>query len=173
MLAGSRFNLQPVCLYIRAVILTKTFSRTLFMSRIIFTVILSLFFFAASAQHSRFTTRDSLNAFCDQVMKTLSEKKFSAGIQLFRQRSVLDTSTINSIDKTLVDQMSGLQPYYGNLVEYEYVEDKAIKNSVVRRRYLLKFEFYFLTVDFMLYNNNRTGWTVSNFNYYDNPKELY
>ncbi|MEO7763361.1 MAG: hypothetical protein ABIR78_03315, partial [Ferruginibacter sp.] len=82
------------------------------------------------------------------------------------------TTTINSIDKNLVEQMANLQPYYKKIVEYEYIEEKAIKNSVVRRRYLLKFENYFLTVDFVLYNN-RSGWTVSNFNYYDNPKELF
>lgn len=142
------------------------------MSRLFFTLILSLIFVGSKAQSSRFTTRDSLNAFCDNVMKSLSEGKFSPAIQLFRQRSVLDTTTINTIDRTLVDQMSGLQPYYGKLVGYEYLEDRAIKNAVVRRRYLLKFENYFLTVDFTLYNN-QTGWTLSNFNYYDNPKELF
>lgn len=110
--------------------------------------------------------------FCDKVMQTLINGKYSEGIQLFRQKSVLDTSTINSIDKNLVEQMANLQPYYKKIVGYEFIEERPIKNSVVRRRYLLKFENYFLTVDFILYNNT-TGWTVSNFNYYDNPKELY
>jgi hypothetical protein len=105
-------------------------------------------------------------------MQTLTERKFSEGIQMFRKRSVLDTVTIKSIDRNLVEQMTNLEPYYKKVVGYEFVGETAIKNTVVRRRYLLKFENYFLTVDFVLYNNN-SGWTVSNFNYYDNPKELF
>ena len=133
---------------------------------------LSLIMSLSYGQAKLFTTRDSLNMFCDKVMQTLINGKYSEGIQLFRQKSVLDTSTINSIDKNLNEQMANLQPYYKKIVGYEFIEERPIKNSVVRRRYLLKFENYFLTVDFILYNNT-TGWTVSNFNYYDNPKELF
>ena len=142
------------------------------MRKIIFTMFLSLIMSLSYGQAKLFTTRDSLNIFCDKVMQTLINGKYSEGIQLFRQKSVLDTSTINSIDKNLNEQMANLQPYYKKIVGYEFIEERPIKNSVVRRRYLLKFENYFLTVDFILYNNT-TGWTVSNFNYYDNPKELY
>jgi hypothetical protein len=142
------------------------------MSKMIFTVFLSLIISISYGQAKLFTTRDSLNMFCDKVMQTLINGKYSEGIQLFRQKSVLDTSTINSIDKNLIEQMANLQPYYKKIVGYEFIEERPIKNSVVRRRYLLKFENYFLTFDFILYNNT-TGWTVSNFNYYDNPKELF
>lgn len=144
----------------------------MYMSKLFCTALFSLFVFFSQAQAALFTSKSSLNAFCDKVMQTFTERKFSEAIQMFRKRSVLDTTTINSIDKNLVEQMANLQPYYKKIVEYEYIEEKAIKNSVVRRRYLLKFENYFLTVDFVLYNN-RSGWTVSNFNYYDNPKELF
>ena len=142
------------------------------MNKLFCTVFFSLFVFFCQAQSSLFTTKDSLNAFCDKVMQALAERKFSEGIQMFRKRSVIDTITIKSIDRNLVEQMTNLEPYYKKIVGYEFVEDRAIKNSVVQRRYLLKFENYFLTVDFVLYNNN-SGWTVSNFNYYDNPKELF
>lgn len=143
------------------------------MAKLICTIFLSLLYFFSYAQAKQFTSRDSLNMFCDKVMQTLTNGKYSDAIQLFRQNSVLDTTTINSIDKNLVEQMAALQPFYKKLVEYEFIEETTVKNSVVKRRYLLKFENYFLTVDFILYNNNRNGWTVSNFNYYDNPKELF
>ena len=142
------------------------------MSKMIFTIFLSMIISFSYGQAKLFTTRDSLNMFCDKVMQTLMERKFSEAIQLFRQKSIMDTTTINTIDKTLTEQMTNLQPYYKKLVEYELIDEVTIKNSVVKRRYLLKFENYFLTFNFVLYNN-RTGWTVSNFNYYDNPNELF
>mgnify|MGYP003406546593 CR=1 FL=1 len=61
---------------------------------------------------------------------------------------------------------------YGKIVGYELIEEKTLKNALARRKYILKFEFYFLTFDFILYNNN-TGWTVSNFYYKDETKELF
>ena len=119
-----------------------------------------------------FTSRDSLNMYCDKIMHSFGDGKFSEGMQLFKQNSVMDIVTINNLDKTINEQMANILPVYKRIVGYELVEEKAIKNALVRRRYLLKFENYFLTFDFILYNNG-TGWTVSNFNYKDEPKELF
>lgn len=141
------------------------------MKKIIGTVMLSLAFIVSSGQ-SRYTTRDSLNAFCDKVMQTLVLGKYSEAIQSFNKKSVMDASVIDNIDKTLVDQMPGILPYYGKIVGYELIEEKELKNALARRKYILKFENYFLTFDFVLYNNN-TGWTVSNFYYKDETKELF
>lgn len=141
------------------------------MIKFICTAILSLTFFVASAQ-SKFTTKDSLNSFCDKVMQTIVDGKFSEAIQMFTQKSVMDGSVINNIDKTLNDQMPNILPYYGKIMGYELMEEKAYKNALARRKYILKFEYYFLTFDFILYNNN-TGWTVSNFYYKDETKELF
>jgi hypothetical protein len=105
-------------------------------------------------------------------MQTLVDGKYSNAVQLFRQKSVMDTTTLNGIDKTLNEQMTGILPYYKKIIGYELIEEKVLKNTISRRRYLLKFENYFLTFDFVLYNNN-TGWTVSNFNYKDETKDLF
>ncbi len=141
------------------------------MIRLICTALLSLTFFVSSGQ-SKFTTRDSINMFCDRLMQTLADGKYSEAIQLFTQKSVMDASVIDNVDKTLNEQMPGILPYYGKIVGYEMIEEKVLKNALARRKYILKFEFYFLTFDFILYNNNK-GWTVSNFYYKDETKELF
>jgi len=141
------------------------------MIKLICTAILSLAFFMSSAQ-SKFTTRDSLNSFCDKVMQTIADGKYSQAIQMFTQKSVMDGSVINNIDKTLNDQMPNILPYYGKIMGYDLIEEKSLKNALARRKYILKFEYYFLTFDFVLYNNN-TGWTISNFYYKDETKELF
>ena len=142
------------------------------MRKLIFVFILSIFFSISYGQSKMYTTRDSINMFCDKVMQTIVDGKFSAAIQLFRQRSVMDVSVIDKVDKTLNDQMPGILPYYGKILSYELVEEKLLKNALARKRYILKFENYFLTFDFVLYNNG-TGWTVSNFYYKDETKELF
>lgn len=142
------------------------------MTRLLFTFLLCIVFTVSFGQHNLFTSRDSLNTFCDKVMQTLADGKFSQAIQMFRQRSVMDTSVINNVDKTLNEQMPGILPYYKKIVGYVLAEEKDLKNTLVRRRYILKFEHYFLIFDFVLYNNG-SGWTVSNFYYKDETKELF
>jgi hypothetical protein len=105
-------------------------------------------------------------------MQTIAEGKYSQGIQMFTQKSVMSGDVINNIDKTLNEQMPGILPYYGKIMGYELIEEKSFKSALARRKYILKFEYYFLTFDFILYNNN-TGWTVSNFYYKDETKELF
>ena len=136
------------------------------MRKLISVFILSIFFSISYGQSKMYTTRDSINLFCDKVMQTIVDGKFSAAIQMFRQRSVMDATVIDKVDKTLNDQMPGILPYYGKILSYELVEEKLLKNALARKRYILKFENYFLTFDFVLYNNG-TGWTVSNFYYKD------
>ncbi len=134
------------------------------MARLFFTIFFSLFVFVSRAQ--LFTSRENLNSSCDKIMQTLVDGKPSEAIQFFRKNSVMDTVTINNIDRMLSEQMTTILPFYKKLIGYVLVEEKEVKNILARRRYLLTFENYFLTFDFILYNNG-TGWTVSNFNYKD------
>jgi len=142
------------------------------MRKLIGIAILCISFSVSYGQAKMYTTRDSINMFCDKVMQTLVDGKYSAAIQLFKQRSVMDETVIDKIDKTLNDQMPGILPYYGKILSYELVEEKQLKNALARKRYILKFENYFLSFDFVLYNNG-SGWTVSNFYYKDETKELF
>lgn len=142
------------------------------MNKLIFTFLLSAITLISYGQVNAANNRDSLNKFCDKVMQTFVDGKFSNAIQLFKQNSVMDIITIDNLDKTVNEQMAGILPAYKRIMGYELIEEKVIKNTLVRRRYLLKFENYFLTFDFILYNNG-LGWTVSNFNYKDEPKELF
>ena len=134
--------------------------------------ILCVTFSISYGQAKMYSSRDSINVFCDKVMQTLVDGKYSEAIQMFKQRSVMDVTVIDKIDKTLNDQMPGILPYYGKILSYELLEEKLLKNALARKRYILKFESYFLTFDFVLYNNG-TGWTVSNFYYKDDTKELF
>lgn len=142
------------------------------MNRFIFTLFFTGAAFLASGQSKDFTSKEKLDSFCDSVMMILASEKFSEGIQLFRRNSVMDTVTVNNIGSTLQEQMVGILPAYGKIREFELIGIRTITNTLARRRYLLKFETYFLTFDFILYNNG-TGWTVSNFYYRDEPLTLF
>jgi hypothetical protein len=118
------------------------------------------------------TSREALNATCDKFMQTFQAGKFSEAIQLLKQSSTLDNAFIDNLDKSVNTQMSSVLVNYKKLVGFDLIEEKVIKNILSRRRYILKFELYFLTFDFYLYNNG-TGWKISGFYYKDDQKELF
>ena len=80
------------------------------MRKLISVIILATIFSASYGQSKMYTSRDSINLFCDKVMQTLVDGKYSAAIQMFSQKSVMDAAVINNIDKTLNDQMPGILP---------------------------------------------------------------
>ena len=84
----------------------------------------------------------------------------------------MGNSFIDDLDKTVNEQMNNIQVNYKKIVGYELIEEKDLKNVLARRRYILKFELYFLTFDFYLYNNGTT-WTISGFYYMDEQKALF
>ena len=144
------------------------------MIKLIFTFFFCLTVAATNAQNvaKPFISRDSLNLYCDKIMQNFRDSKFSEGMQMFKRHSLLDIATIDNMDKTMIEQMANVLPVYKTVVGYELIEEKSLKNTLVRRRYILKYENYFLTFDFILYNNG-SGWAVSNFIYKDAPMELF
>ena len=142
------------------------------MTKLLLTISFCLLVSLSYGQSKPFVTRDSLNIYCNQIMQTFQEGKFSKAIQMLQKNSVIDSVAINGIDKTLNEQMVDILRVYKKIVIYELLEDKALNNSLARRRYLMKFENYFLIFDFVQYNNG-SGWRISNFNYKDDPKELF
>ena len=142
------------------------------MTRVLFAFLLLSISLSSCGQPNTDKGKAKLNASCDRFMQSFKEGKFSEAVQSLRQISVLDHETIDTLDKTVNEQMQGVIAAYKNIVGYELIEDRLIKNSIARRRYLLKFEKYFLTFNFILYNNG-SAWTITNFNYKDEFQELF
>ena len=142
------------------------------MTKLLLTISFCLLVFLSYGQSKQYVSRDSLNNYCDKMMQTFQEGKFSKAVQMLQKNCVIDSLAINNMDKTLNDQMVDILGAYKRIVAYELLEDKQLKNSLARRRYLMKFENYFLIFDIVLYNNGQ-GWRISNFNYKDDPKELF
>jgi hypothetical protein len=118
------------------------------------------------------TSKAGLDAQCDKIMQTFAQAKFSEAVQLLKQRSTLGASFVDNLDKSMNEQMSNVVQNYKKITGYELINEKTINNVLSRRRYLLKFEVYFLSFDFYMYNNG-SGWLISGFYYNDDQKVLF
>jgi len=142
------------------------------MTKLIFILALIILGFGSEAQVKTDSGRMKLNDQCDKFMQDFQNAKFSEGIQLLKQNSTLGESFVDNLDKTMSAQMVNVLANYKKITGYELIEEKVIKNVLVRRRYLLKFEVFFLTFDFYLYNNG-SNWVISGFYYKDEQKDLF
>ena len=140
------------------------------------TLILSLFFVCLSlfafTQHSVAISKEKIDSACDKFMKTFSEGNFSQAIQMLKNNSFIEEETIDKLDTSLNNQMQQVRYSYGSIVGFEFVDEKKINNSIARRRYLLKFKRYFAVFDFTLYNND-LNWSIVNFDFVSNNKNLF
>jgi hypothetical protein len=53
----------------------------------------------------------------------------------------------------------------------EFITERKIKDFLVKRFYILKFDKYYLKFDFTLYKST-SGWTVTGFKYDEDLAEL-
>ena len=111
------------------------------------------------------------NSNCDAFMKDFKDGKFSQAIQSLKQISVIDSPSIDSLDLTVNRQMRILLSSYGKILSYEFIRERKVKDFIIKRFYILRFEKYYLKFDFVLY---RIGaeWKITNFNYNEDLIEV-
>jgi len=115
--------------------------------------------------------KDRIDKVCDDFMQTFVSGKVSDALQLLKQNTVMDTSSIDTLQVTIQKQMRDIFPQYGKMVSSEFVKEKKIKDFIAKRFYVIKFSKFFLKADFTLYNNGN-GWTITTFHYNEEIDEL-
>jgi hypothetical protein len=108
---------------------------------------------------------------CDKFMQTFASGKIEEALQLLKQNSVMEPSTIDTLQSTIQEQMENVSSSYGNIRSSEFVIERKVKDFIAKRFYILKFDKYYLKFDFTLYNNGG-GWTITNFHYNEDLIEL-
>jgi len=142
------------------------------MTRFLVAIFLTLTF-AACGQSTIKMDRDKerIDKVCDNFMQAFASGQVSNAMQLLKQNTAMDASTIDTLQATIQQQIQNIFPEYGKILSSEFITDKNIKDFIAKRFYVIKFSKFFLKVDFTLYNNGN-GWTITSFHYNDDIDEL-
>ena len=108
--------------------------------------------------------KERLEKVCDDFMVKYSNGQVAQAMDLLKSNSVLPHSQIDTLRKTANKHLATIFTAYGKTIGFEFVEERKIKDFIVKRFYILKFEKYYLKFDFLLYNNGKT-WVITAFNY--------
>jgi hypothetical protein len=115
--------------------------------------------------------KERIDKVCDDFMQTFVSGQVSNAMQLLKQNTVMDTSTIDTLQTTIQQQMQNIFPEYGKMLSSEFITDKNVKDFITKRFYVIRFSKSFLKVDFTLYNTGNS-WTITSFHYNDDIDEL-
>jgi hypothetical protein len=142
------------------------------MNRLIVSILFLSFSLSACAQPKPARTKEELAAACDKLMQTFRDGKFKPAMQMLKQISLIKYSKIDELAEQANNQMVDLADTYGKIVSYEFVNEKAIKDFIYKRSYVLRFEKYYLKFSFILYKAT-AGWTITHFVYNEEIEELF
>ncbi|MCU0322934.1 MAG: hypothetical protein MUE72_10985 [Chitinophagaceae bacterium] len=142
------------------------------MKKIVFSFFFSVITIASFAQAKVDKDKENLFLSCDNFMKTFSQGQFKEAVDMLKLISVIDHDTIDSLAIKSDNIMNDIASSYGKIVSYEYIGSKTIKDFMVKRNYMLRFDKYFLKFSFTLYKSGK-GWTVVNFFYNEEIDELF
>jgi len=142
------------------------------MPRLIFILLLSLPGQIALCQVNRPKNKQELIAVCDKFMDAFKKGKCTEAYDLIKPYTVIQDNQLDTLAAKSTRQMIALTATYGKAISYELVSEKAVKLTLSRVIYLLKFEKSFLRFRFILYNNE-DGWTIENFKYDELMDDLF
>jgi hypothetical protein len=142
------------------------------MNRLVLFIFFVSFTVSACAQPKAAKTKEEIIAACDKLMQTFKEGKFKAAMQSLKPISLIQPSKINDLAEQANDQMTALAGTYGKMVAYDLVNEKAIKDFIYKRSYILRFERYYLKFSFVYYKA-ATGWAITHFVYNEEIDELF
>jgi hypothetical protein len=139
----------------------------------LFITICILLIFLSCGQNTQATDKDKerIDNVCNKFMQTFADGKTSEALQLLKHNSVLPPSTIDTLQETINNQKNTILSAYGKILSSEFISEHKIKDFIVKRFYILKFDKCYLKFDFTLYNNGN-GWLITNFNYNQDLIEL-
>ena len=104
-------------------------------------------------------------------MDEFNAGKISEAIQLLKENSVISPAALDTLEIEIERKMNMLLPNYGKMISYEFISEHKIKDFIVRRFYIQKFEKFYLKFGFTLYKSS-TGWKITGFEFNEELLEL-
>ena len=115
--------------------------------------------------------KNRIDKVCDDFTQQFVAGKTDEALELLKQNTVMQPSSIDTLKVTIADQVKNVFPQFGKMLSSEFVKESKVKNFIAKRFYVIKFSKFFLKVDFTLYNSG-TGWTITSFHYNEEVEEL-
>jgi hypothetical protein len=129
-------------------------------------------FIACSNRKSTgYKDKEQIAKSCDSIMQLFSVGKLKDAMEMLKQNSAIAPENIDSLRITVNKQVDDVFPSYGNMNSYSFILEKRVKDFLVKRFYVLRFDKYYLKFAFTIYNTP-IGWTITSFKYEEDLNDV-
>lgn len=144
------------------------------MSRLSYFLLISAILVSCAPKVAIDKDKEHIDAVCDNFMLDFKNGKITNAMQLIKSNCVIiPASTIDTLEaQTFMQIKQGGFKQYGEVISYEFITERKIKDFAAKRYYVLKFKDYFLKFVFSLYNGG-SGWKIAGFKYDAEISELF
>ena len=79
---------------------------------------------------------------------------------------------LTQLESQTIEQFNIVSERFGKTIGYDFIGDKTIKDYVLRKIYVIRFEKHIIRVLFTFYKNDK-GWILNEFKWDDQLEELF
>jgi hypothetical protein len=140
--------------------------------KIVLSMIITVFFIQSTLGQSAMNSKDELSKHSEAVMKLLKESQFQKAFIELKKHWPLPENEMIQLQSQMIKQFNLVADRFGDIIEYDFIRDEIIKDYVVKKIYVLKFDKHMIRILFTYYKNN-DGWILNTFKYDDEFEELF
>jgi len=123
-------------------------------------------------QETHLVTNPEMIVICNKFMAAFRNKKYTEAFQGLKPYCNIEPFKIDTLTTTVNRQMSEFTKENGEMLSFEIVSEKDVKDSFIKLTYLGKFKRWYIRFVFILYNNGG-GWAITKFDYDQKIDELF
>ena len=107
----------------------------------------------------------------ETVMLALNNLQFDVAFKELKKNWPLPENELDQVEALTIKQFNTVSNRFGKTKGYEFISDKKIKDFLIRKIHILKFEKHMIRVLFTYYNSGN-GWIINSFKWDDTIDSL-
>lgn len=115
--------------------------------------------------------KEAVTKHTENVMKYLEASEIPKAFSELQEYWPLPENEIIQLESQTIKQFNLVGSRFGNISGYDFIKDDGLKDYVIRKTYVIKFELHMIRVLFTYYKNEK-GWILNSFKWDDQFEEL-
>ena len=135
-------------------------------------ILSTLFIIQFGNAQTLLSSKEELTKQSDKVMMFLKNSEFENAFAEIRKYWPLPENELTQLESQTIKQFNMVADRFGSIIGTDFIKDKTIKDFVVSKIYVIRFEKHMIRVLFTYYKNDR-GWILNGFKWDDKFEELF
>lgn len=135
-------------------------------------LILALFIIQCANAQSYLKSKEDITKYSDKIIIHIRNQEYANAFEEIHKYWPLPENELEQLESQTVKQFNLVADRFGNIIGSDFIKDKTIKDFVLRKIYVIRFEKHMIRVQFTYYRNDK-GWVLNGFKWDDDFEELF